>query len=68
MVALIRSLPKSLRQPVNPVGERARGFLAEYGPEDGPLLGVLAAFGLMVTIIWIRAMLRPHQRRAKPAS
>ncbi len=43
VIALLRSLPKSTRQAVNPVGERAVEFLDRYGPDDGPLLPLLAA-------------------------
>jgi ATP-dependent helicase HrpA len=43
VVSLIRSLPKSIRQAVNPVADRAREFLDDHGPDDGPLLPLLAA-------------------------
>ncbi|MFA9563330.1 MAG: ATP-dependent RNA helicase HrpA, partial [Acidimicrobiales bacterium] len=43
VVALIRSLPKSTRQAVNPVGERAVEFLGRHDPADGRLLPLLAA-------------------------
>ncbi len=42
VTALIRSLPKSLRRNLVPAADHAREFLAQAGPDDGPLLQVLA--------------------------
>ncbi|HEV2370502.1 MAG TPA: DUF3418 domain-containing protein, partial [Acidimicrobiales bacterium] len=41
VTALIRALPKNLRRHFVPVPDRARAFLAERGPTDGPLVEVL---------------------------
>jgi ATP-dependent helicase HrpA len=43
VTSLIRSLPKELRRPHTPAGEAAGDVLVRVGPEDGPLLEVLAA-------------------------
>ncbi len=43
VVAWIRSLPKPMRQAVSPVGACAVEFLDRHGPDDGPLLPLLAA-------------------------
>jgi len=40
--ALVRSLPKSVRRRLAPAPDRAAEALAGVGPEDGPLLEVLA--------------------------
>jgi ATP-dependent helicase HrpA len=40
--ALLRSLRKELRRELAPMGERAKKFVAEHGPGDGPLAVVLA--------------------------
>ena len=40
--ALLRSLRKELRRELAPIGERAKKFVAEHGPGDGPLAVVLA--------------------------
>ena len=42
MTALIRSLPKAVRRHLVPAPDRAREALAGIGPDDGPLLDVLA--------------------------
>ena len=42
VTALVRSLPKSLRRHFVPVTDYVPPFLAEHGPDDGPLLPVLA--------------------------
>ncbi len=42
VVALIRSLPKTVRRHLVPAPDRAREVLAGIGPDDGPLLDVLA--------------------------
>jgi ATP-dependent helicase HrpA len=42
VTALLRSLPKDVRRLLVPVPEHARDFVAKAGPEDGPLLPVLA--------------------------
>ena len=44
VAALIRSLPKSVRRGLGPVGDHARTFLATVSPPDGALLDTLAAF------------------------
>ncbi|MDP1818522.1 MAG: ATP-dependent RNA helicase HrpA [Acidimicrobiales bacterium] len=42
VVALLRTLPKALRRHASPAPDVARELLARVGPEDGPLLDVLA--------------------------
>jgi ATP-dependent helicase HrpA len=42
VTALIRSLPKQLRRSFVPPGDVAEAVLARVGPEDGPLVDVLA--------------------------
>ena len=42
VTALVRSLPKPLRRHFVPVTDYVGPFLAEHGPDDGPLLPVLA--------------------------
>ncbi len=42
ITALIRSLPKAARRNLTPVNDVALRFLADAGPEDGPLHDVLA--------------------------
>jgi ATP-dependent RNA helicase HrpA len=42
VVALIRSLPKAIRRLLSPAPERAGEALAGVGPDDGPLLDVMA--------------------------
>jgi ATP-dependent helicase HrpA len=44
VTALIRSLPKDVRRAFLPAGQFAADFLAEAGPEDGPLGRVLASW------------------------
>ena len=43
ITALIRSLPKPVRRNLGPAPDRARQVLEDIGPQDGPLLEVLAA-------------------------
>ncbi len=43
VTALIRSLPKTVRRNFVPVPDYVERFLAEAGPDDGPLLETLAA-------------------------
>jgi ATP-dependent helicase HrpA len=43
VAALIRTLPKAIRRHLGPAPDRARQALSGIGPDDGPLLGVLAA-------------------------
>jgi ATP-dependent helicase HrpA len=42
VTALIRTLPKEVRRHVTPAAAAARGVLDAVGPEDGPLLEVVA--------------------------
>ena len=42
MTALVRALPKARRRAFVPVPDHVAAFLAEHGPDDGPLLEVLA--------------------------
>ena len=42
VTALIRALPKNVRRHLVPAPDHARAFLAERGPEDGPLRDALA--------------------------
>jgi ATP-dependent helicase HrpA len=42
VTALVRSLPKTLRRAFVPVPDHVADFLASHGPEDGPLLDLLA--------------------------
>jgi ATP-dependent helicase HrpA len=44
VTALIRSLPKDVRRLFLPAAEYARDFLVAAGPDDGPLLSVLAGW------------------------
>jgi ATP-dependent helicase HrpA len=41
--ALIRSLPKDVRRRLPPIGDATRALLDRVGPEDGPILEVLAS-------------------------
>jgi ATP-dependent helicase HrpA len=40
--ALVRSLPKELRRTLSPVGEHVTAVLQRAGPDDGPMLDVVA--------------------------
>ncbi len=42
VTALVRTLPKDVRRQLNPVLDTAREVAAEVGPDDGPLLEVVA--------------------------
>jgi len=68
VTALVRSLPKDLRRGLGPVPEQVEAFLAEHGPDDGPLLPLLArhvsrAVGVPVPVeAWDLRRLPPHLR------
>jgi ATP-dependent helicase HrpA len=49
VLALIRSLPKTVRRAYVPAAEHARAFVQDASPDDGPLLDVLGRFLLRRT-------------------
>ena len=49
VTALIRTLPKQVRRNFVPAPDYARAFLADHGPDDGPLLDTLERALTMMT-------------------
>ena len=68
VTALVRSLPKAVRRHLVPAPDRAREALRSIGPDDGPLLDVLARRLATLAGEGVAAgRLRPDQGARPPA-